>query len=117
MQCPHHSNPAPHFGEARLFLEARMNPDTLNEPLAAATAAARRVLVQAIDLRFDLDEAAEAAAGGSVFLREALRRLSAAAVTLQREIDRLAAALEPEPDGRHEILEEEQDETMVSYGD
>lgn len=92
-----------------------MNPETPEAPLAQAMAAARRLLVQAIDLRFNLDEAAEAAAG-SALLHADLHRLRAAAVTLQEEIDRVEAALEPEFDRHDEILEEEQDEVTVSRG-
>lgn len=94
-----------------------MSPDSVEETLSAATTAARRVLVQAIDLRFDLDEAAEAAATGSASLSADLRRLRAAAAALQREIDRVAAALEPTSEGRGEILEEQQDEAMLVPGD
>jgi hypothetical protein len=90
-----------------------MDPETQQLPLAEATAAARRLLVHAIDLRFDLDAAAEAA-GGSGLHRADVQRLRAAAVSIREEIDRLSAALEPDVHVSGEILEEEQDEVSIS---
>jgi hypothetical protein len=90
-----------------------MNPETLKEPLAAATTAARRLLVQAIDIRFELDEAAEAAAEGSALLHEDLRRLRFAAAELQETIDRLELALQSSVHRRDVIYEEDQEEVAL----
>jgi hypothetical protein len=90
-----------------------MNPETLKEPLAAATAAARRLLVQAIDIRFGLDEAVEAAAEGSVLLHADLRRLRIATAELQETIDRLELALQSSVHRRDMVYEEDQEEVAV----
>jgi hypothetical protein len=90
-----------------------MNPETLKEPLAAATTAARRLLVQAIDIRFELDEAAEAAAEGSALLHADLRRLRFAAAELQETIDRLELALQSSVHRRDVIYEEDQEEVAL----
>ena len=66
-----------------------------DQPLYAAQAAARRLLVRAIDLRFDLDDTADLAVGGASVSPVDLQRLRADAGALCREIDRLAEALSP----------------------
>ncbi len=68
-----------------------MNPDQ-NPSLAAAIAAARRLLIHAIDLRFDLDEIDEANHDGHGLDPGDLRRLRSAAAAVQREIENLANA-------------------------
>jgi hypothetical protein len=69
------------------------------QTLQAAQASARRLLVRAIDIRFNLDDTVESMAGEGHLNPVALRRLRADADALCREIDRLADAVWPLPDG------------------
>ena len=88
-----------------------MNPEQTDAALAAAVAASRRLLVRAIDLRFDLDEEVERANGSHRLPPTGLRRLRADAAALQKEIARLALALRPiEEPGLADVLEEVPDE-------
>ena len=70
-----------------------MNIQQQDQPLHDAQAAARRLLVRTIDLRFDLDDAADAIGRADSVSPVDLRRLRADADALCREIDRLAEAL------------------------
>jgi hypothetical protein len=91
-----------------------MNPEQRDPSLAAAMAVARRLLVRAIDVRFDLDEAFETANGSHRLSLPDRQRLRADAAALHKEIDRLTLALslfdDPDPG---EVLDEESDEAMV----
>src|SRR5438093_186705 len=66
----------------RSALEDAMNPEQRNPSLVAAVAVARRLLVRAIDIRFDLDEAVETANGSHRPTPAALERLRADAAAL-----------------------------------
>jgi hypothetical protein len=82
----------------RSALEDPMNPEQKDPALAAAVAVSRRLLVRAIDLRFNLDEAVERANGSHRLTPTGLQRLRADAAALQKEINRLALALSPADD-------------------
>ncbi len=88
-----------------------MNPDARDSPLLAAMAAARRLLLHVIDVRFNLDEAAEGMQDGHPLVPDDLRRLRAAAADVQHEIECLIKALPPfsEPAGM------EDEESMTAF--
>jgi hypothetical protein len=91
-----------------------MSPEQTDPSLAAAVAVARRLLMCAINLRFDLDEAVETANGSPWLAPPDLQRLRADAAALLRELDHLTRALpsETSPD-LGAALEEESDEVAV----
>jgi hypothetical protein len=89
-----------------------VNPEERDSRLSTATAAARRLLIHAIDVRFALDEAAEAFEGRDGPTLEEVRRMRADLRALQHEIDRLHDALwVPSRDCRG-VSEEEGDEAV-----
>jgi len=87
-----------------------MDPLNRETPLAAAAELARRVLISAMDIRFDLDEAIEAGVRHELTSRD-LEWLRADTIALQREIERLAASLWP-PANEAELLLEEEEEAI-----
>jgi hypothetical protein len=79
--------------------ERKVNPKQRDLALAAASAAARRLLVRVIDLRFDLEDAAETIRADHGLTPDDLRLLRSDADALRREIELLADALWPSGDG------------------
>jgi hypothetical protein len=69
-----------------------VNLSQQDQALQAAQAAARRLLLRAIDLRFDLDDTADAAGSRGPLRATDLRRLRSDADALCHAIDRLAEA-------------------------
>ena len=86
--------------------ERKVNPKLRDQPFSAAQAAARQLLLRAIDLRFDLDETADTLDLGDSAASVAAQRLGADAEALSREIQRVAEALRPLVDGASEEDEE-----------
>jgi hypothetical protein len=86
-----------------------MEPNVRRGPLAAADAAARRLLTQAIDIRFNLEDAREQIDGGDAPSRAELQRLRDLLFDLQNEIDHLEAVLYPLHSDSDFSLEEEAD--------
>src|SRR5947208_11718923 len=76
----------------RLRIRYKVNPVERDRQLTAAMAAARRLLLHAIDIRFGLDEVAEADEQNAVDACD-LARLSAAVAALRRETEALQEAL------------------------
>jgi hypothetical protein len=89
-----------------------VNPEERDSRLSTATAAARRLLVHAIDVRFALDEATEAIDGGAGPTLEEVRRMRADLRALQQEIDCLHDALWAPPRGGRGVSEEADDELV-----
>src|SRR5205809_1028704 len=110
---PIHSTRTGHLA-ARASKGYKVNSEQRNPTLAAAEAAARRLLVRAIDVRFDLEDAAEAIDGDHGLTRNDVRMLRAHADALRHEIDSLAIALWPS--ARYEAVgaEEGSDEAEES---
>jgi hypothetical protein len=92
-----------------MALEGTMDPLYKDTPLAAAAELARRVLISAMDIHFDLDDAIETAGGRHELTPRDLEWLRADAITLQREIERLAASLWPAANEAELLLEEEEE--------
>jgi hypothetical protein len=92
-----------------------MNPEARNSHLSAAMAAARRLLIHAMDLRFDLDEAGEALSTDRDLEPGALHRLRQAAAAAQYEIECLAELLLPDRGEDEETLEEGEASTAASF--
>ena len=86
-----------------------------DETIRAAQAAARRLLVRAIDLRFDLDDTADAARTGDGAAGINLVQLRADSDAVRVEIDRLAQLLLSAPDGRGDEAEEVEEATTVAH--
>lgn len=76
-----------------------MNPERRDLALAAADAAARRLLLRTIDLRFDLDDAAIHCDGEQTPSQEEVWRLRTDAKLLRGAIEALADALSPSGPG------------------
>ncbi len=79
-----------------------MNPKQHDLALAAADAAARRLLARVIDLRFDLEDIAEMIRADHGLTPEDLNGMRADADALRREIELLATVLWPCADGAGE---------------
>jgi hypothetical protein len=90
--------------------EQKVNPERRDQALAAADAAARRLLLRVIDFRFDLEDATDSVHAGLDFSPRDLWRLRAAADVLCRTIDGLAEALWPSADGARGPFGEESEE-------
>jgi hypothetical protein len=93
-------------------MEERMDALQRRQALEAANAAARRLLLCAIDIRFDLEEVFEADPDGHRLSSSDLHRLRAAAGMVQDEIERLAQMVHSRSsppdggaDGEDEIIE------------
>jgi hypothetical protein len=91
-----------------------VNPKQSDRALAAAEAAARRLLVRVIDLRFNLEDAAETVRADQSFTANDLQLLRSDADALRREIDLLADALWPSRDGAGTAGEGEGDKASRS---
>jgi len=86
-----------------------------DETIRAAQAAARRLLVRAIDLRFDLDDTADAARTGHGAAGINLLQLRADSDAVRVEIDRLAQLLLPVSDGSGPEPEDVEEATAVAH--
>ena len=75
--------------------ERKVNPKQSDLALAAADAAARRLLVRVIDLRLDLEDAGELIQADQLLSPGDLSALRTDAEAVRREVERLCSALEP----------------------
>jgi hypothetical protein len=73
--------------------ERKVNLPQQDQALQAAQAAARRLLLRTIDLRFDLDDTAETLGSRGSLHATDLQRLRSDADALRHAIDRLAEVL------------------------
>ncbi len=92
--------------------EQKVNNERRDLALAAARAAARRLLLRSIDIRFNLEDAAEAIHAGHDLTPQELCRLRADADAVGGEIEALADALWPVPVGAGDLAEEENETAM-----
>jgi hypothetical protein len=92
--------------------ERKVNPEERDSRLAAATTAARRLLVRAIDVRFALDEATETMDGDGGPTVQDMHQLRTDARALQHEVECLCRALWPRHQGDDGEAEELDDEVV-----